>query len=126
VNGLGTNVLVRYLTRDDAEQARRAARYIESGVSYINCIVLCELVWVLESAYGYPRTTVAEVLGKVLMTSEFQIEDRDLAGLALNDYRHTTADFADCLIVRRNEAARCKETATFDKKLKAIRGSRLL
>lgn len=62
MNGLDTNVLVRYLVQDDVEQARRAARYIESGASYVNCVVLCELVWVLESAYGYPQDTVAGVL----------------------------------------------------------------
>ncbi|MEK7816428.1 MAG: type II toxin-antitoxin system VapC family toxin [Pseudomonadota bacterium] len=126
MNGLDTNVLVRYLVQDDVEQARRAARYIESGASYVNCVVLCELVWVLESAYGYPQDTVAGVLEKILMTSDFQVEDRDLAWAALNDYRRSKADYADCLIARRNQAAGCKETASFDKRTKGVAGFRAL
>jgi predicted nucleic acid-binding protein len=47
-----TNVLVRYLTWDDEEQAVEAAAVLESGdVIVISTIVLCELVWVLKRAY---------------------------------------------------------------------------
>jgi predicted nucleic-acid-binding protein len=126
MKGLDTNVLVRYLVRDDPEQSRIAARYIEAGVCYINAIVLCELVWVLESAYRYPRNIVASTMEKILMTGDFEIEDRDTAWQALADYRGTKADFADCLIVRRNTVAGCEETGTFDKRVKGIRDFRLL
>jgi predicted nucleic-acid-binding protein len=124
--GLDTNVLVRYLVQDDPEQSRRAAKCIESGTTFIGCIVLCELVWVLESAYDFPRSTVAEALEKILMTGDFEIEDRDQAWTALRDYRRTKADYADCLIAHRNTAAGCEETATFDKKLKGVVGVHLL
>jgi predicted nucleic-acid-binding protein len=51
MNGLDTNVLVRYLTRDDPAQYRAAKSFLESACTqeepgYINAIVLCELVWV--------------------------------------------------------------------------------
>lgn len=126
MKGIDTNVLVRYLTQDDPEQSRRAARYIEAGTCFINCIVLCELLWVLESAYDYPKQVVAQVLEKILMTGEFQVEDHDLAWSALGDYRRTKADFADCLIARRNVAAGCGETGSFDKNTKGLTGYRLL
>jgi predicted nucleic-acid-binding protein len=47
--GLDTNVLVRYLTQDDPEQALRANHLIESHCTrkdpgWISLIVLCELV----------------------------------------------------------------------------------
>lgn len=126
MQGLDTNVLVRYLTQDDPEQSRRATRYIEADSCFISCIVVCELVWVLESAYAYPRQVIAETLEKILMTGEFQVEDRDMAWKALDDYRRTKADFADCLIVRRNRAAGCDETGSFDKNVKGLSGYRLL
>lgn len=126
MRGLDTNVLVRYLTQDDPEQSRRAARYIEADTCFINSIVLCELVWVLESAYDYPRPVIAEVLEKIFMTGGFQVEDRDMAWSALGDYRRTRADFADCLITRRNRAAGCEETGSFDKNVKGVTDFRLL
>ena len=58
--GIDTNILVRYLTKDDIEQAITASNLLEqySGDEssvYINNIVLCEVIWVLESGYKYPK-----------------------------------------------------------------------
>jgi predicted nucleic-acid-binding protein len=48
VIGLDTNILVRYLTKDDEKQWKQAAEIIESGEQcFVANIVLCELVWVL-------------------------------------------------------------------------------
>src|SRR3546814_11875643 len=92
VKGLDTNVLVRFIVQDDPAQARRAGSFIRNACTAdspcrVNRIVLCELVWVLESAYGYPRQTVAEVIDKVLRTGEFSVEDADEARTALRVYR---------------------------------------
>jgi AbrB family looped-hinge helix DNA binding protein len=64
VIGLDTNVLVRYLVQDDARQAAVATRQIEANRCFINLIVLCELVWVLDAAYGYDRQEIAGVIEK--------------------------------------------------------------
>ena len=49
-----TNVLVRYLTWDDEQQAVEAADAIEGADEIVvPTIVLCELVWVLKRAYRY-------------------------------------------------------------------------
>ena len=50
--GLDTNVVVRYLVKDDPRQAEKAATFIQkqsrrNDVLFLNHIVLCELVWVL-------------------------------------------------------------------------------
>ena len=54
-----TNVLVRYLAQDDPGQSRKAMQLLtkqctRSDPGFINRIVLCELEWGLERAYGYP------------------------------------------------------------------------
>lgn len=61
--GLDTNVLVRYITQDDPQQAEQATRLIETRCAgadpgCIAQIVLCELVWVLSRAYGYSKPQV--------------------------------------------------------------------
>lgn len=67
MKGIDTNVLVRYLVKDDKEQAKIASAYIHiqkivaaGELCFINMIVLCELVWVVESAYGFQRKEIAE------------------------------------------------------------------
>ena len=125
--GLDTNVLVRYLLRDDPVQAARAERELERNERFlIDSIVLCELVWVLETGYGFSRTEIAAALERILATAQFEIESKDLALAALDDFRRSAADFSDCLIGRRNRAASAPETVTFDRNLKGLEGFRLL
>jgi len=126
MNGLDTNVLIRYLAADDEVQAAKAKRYIESGPGYVNCIVLSEVVWVLESAYGYDKGAVVTMLERLLSTHEVEVEDADVALAALHDYRRSTAGFTDCLIGHRNAAHGCGETGSFDKRAKGVAGFKML
>ena len=66
---LDTNVLVRFIVRDEERQTAAATRLIEDRCSaetpgLVSPIVLCELVWVLTSGYGYKREMVVRVLGR--------------------------------------------------------------
>jgi predicted nucleic-acid-binding protein len=129
--GLDTNVLVRYLMQDDPAQARAAARLIERAADegaacWIGAIVLCELVWVLESGYEVPKDAIVETLEKIFLTRQFRIEDPDSAWAALEAYRRTGADFSDCLLGRHNSRSGCDYTATFDRALRALPEFRIL
>ena len=121
--GLDTNILVRYLTQDDPDQSRKATNEIEKGLSsgymfFIADIVMCELVWVLETAYGYDRREIVPVLENILRTKQFQFENKDLLWKGFSDYRNKKGDFADHLIGRAGHKAGCRETITFDAGLK--------
>jgi predicted nucleic-acid-binding protein len=127
VTGLDTNVLVRYLVRDEPTQAARATRELERDDRFlIGSVVLCEMVWVLEAGYGFSRTEIGDTLEKILATAQFEIEGKDLALAALDDFRASRADFSDCLVGRCNRAAGAAETVTFDRALKGFDGFRLL
>ena len=129
--GLDTNVLVRYLTQDDPAQAQKATQAIEEGVAqgevfYITAIVLCELVWVLEDAYGYSRSDIQAVLDHILHTAQFRFDNKEQLWHAFNDYQTGRADFSDYLIGRLDTSAGCAETVTFDTSLKNSPHFRLL
>ena len=127
MTGVDTNILLRYIVRDEPTQAARAARELERGERFlVGSIVLCEVVWVLETGYGFSRRDVAVTLERILATAQFEIEAKDLALGALDDFRRSTADFSDCLLGRRNRAAGAAETVTFDRSLKGLEGFRLL
>jgi predicted nucleic-acid-binding protein len=121
VIGLDTNVVVRYIVQDDREQARAATTLIETQCTvddpgFVSTVVLAELVWVLERAYGYARARVADVLAAILTSVEIKAEQPDIAHAALVSYRDGPADFADYLIGRIDAAHGCEATATFDKR----------
>lgn len=131
MKGLDTNVLVRYLVQDDRIQSQKAEQFIErectrESPGFINRIVLCELVWVLESAYGYSQATIAGVLEKILRTRQFQIENLEAAWIALREYQKREAEFTDYLISAVNRQSGCDHTVTFDKKAGQKKGFVLL
>ena len=125
IQGLDTNVLVRYLTQDDEGQAEVAAKTIEGAAAkgekmLIQPIILCELVWVLESAYEFPKTDLLRALEGVLRIAQFEIAEKDTVWQALSDYRQGKGDFSDYYLGRANEKAGAAITLTFDKTLRGL------
>ena len=129
--GIDTNVLVRYFAQDDPRQSAIAVDFIESACSeehpgFINHIVVCETVWVLERCYHVEKDMMVAILEKMLKTEQFRIQSVDRVWRALKEYRRTVADFADCLLAQKNIGYGCAHTVTFDKKAAASAGYRLL
>jgi predicted nucleic-acid-binding protein len=129
--GLDTNVLVRYLTRDDPAQYAKAAGFIAAATDrgeqfVVNTGVLCELVWVLRTVYGYSREEIAAALDQIFATAQFEVERLDDARQALHDFRSTKADFSDALIGRINRSLGAEHTVTFDRGLRAVETFRLI
>lgn len=97
--GLDTNVLIRYIVRDDDDQAVAATRLIESKCTpgkpgHISSIVLCEVAWVLSRGYKFDRQMVTDVLRGILSVRELQVQDAEIAWKALGLFETGKADFA--------------------------------
>jgi predicted nucleic-acid-binding protein len=123
VIALDTNVLVRYLVEDDPDQARRAAALIEENLqqkdtqAFVTLVTLCELVWVLRTAYSRPKGQIVAVLKGLLRAVQVEIERVDIAHRAVAAFEAGKGDFADYVIRECGAAAGCESVATFDKAL---------
>lgn len=129
--GLDTNLLVRYLVGDDPGQFARARMEMEAAANreeplMINAIVLCEVVWVLSSAYDYSRDEIAGALEHILSTAQFNLEWGDQARQALKDFKTTKAGFTDAFIGRINGSLGAAPTMTFDRELAPLSTFRVL
>ncbi len=117
--GLDTNVLVRFLVRDDQAQFEKARRLIKREVAagsgiFVNQLLLLETEWVLRSRYGLTKNRIIEVISGLLEASDVQFEDEPAIEEALFTWKDASADFADCLISAKNRRLGCRATATFD------------
>ena len=123
---LDTNIIVRYLVRDDARQAA-AARAIMDELTperpgFVCREVAVELAWVLERAYGFPRPRIAEIFHELVGTRELHFEaahDVIKAAIAL---RQGGACFADRMIAAAALRSGASGIYTFDRKAAQIKG----
>jgi predicted nucleic-acid-binding protein len=130
VIALDTNVLVRFLVRDDPEQARLADEVLEQltndAPGFVSREVLVELVWVLERAYRFGRAEIAIALDGLLAATELLIERADEVGPALELYRNDGFGFSDLMIAVAARSVGASELVTFDRKAARLPGVRLL
>ncbi len=115
---LDTNILVRYFAQDDPAQCAVVLRFLSkpSGVYYISDLVILETAWVLQKAYDWTPTEVAQALMRLLLVHNLVFRDEFLLKEALRAYENG-ADLGDELIWREALAAGCKKIASFDRKL---------
>jgi predicted nucleic-acid-binding protein len=71
-----TNVLVRVLTNDDADQAKRAVKRMRSDTVWISRTVLLETEWVLRHAYGLDAAAIGRSFTTLLGVASVEMEDR--------------------------------------------------
>ena len=117
--GLDTNVLVRFLVRDDEEQFERARKLIRRQAQdgqpvRISLLVLLETEWVLRSRYKLKKGEILSAFSDLLSALDISFEDEPSIEAALFVWKDSPAQFADCLIGARHWALGCRATATFD------------
>ena len=111
-----TNVLIRHLTGDPPEQARRATRYLErTDQLLLPDLILAEVAYVLESYYEVPRLQIAETLRAVLAFRAVRVVDSALLHRVVELYEVHRLDFADAYLVASAERTGVGVVASFDR-----------
>ncbi len=117
--GIDTNVLVRFLVRDDTAQFERAQKLIRREAAaddpvFISLLVLLEMEWVLRSRYKLSKGEILNAFSGLLSSIEISFEDESSIEQALYVWKDSPAQFADCLIGARHRACGCRGTVSFD------------
>ncbi len=110
---IDANVILRYLLRDQAEQANQAAALIHAG-AWTTPGIMAEVVYVMQGLYQIPRDKIASAL--LLLLHELHMEETALLSCALDIYQKHKLDFTDCLLAAR-ALTQGAQVFTFDKKL---------
>lgn len=128
--GLDTNIIVRYIVKDDPIQSGLAVKFIHSlsndDPAFVSLVVVAELIWVLESVYGFNRSELVDVIESLLSSKELILENAGLVSQAVHLFRRGKADFSDYLIERSGRGRGCQHTLSFDQTAARYGGMRLL
>lgn len=121
MHAVDTNVIVRYLTGDDREQADKARALIGHESVFVPRTVLLEVEWVLRGVYELSSEQIIPALRALAGLPGVSVEDAAMVARAM-DWSEAGLDFADALHLA--AAAECESFLTFDKRL-ARSGTRL-
>ena len=128
---LDTNVIVRFLVRDDEKQAQAVyARFKQAEAGretlFVPLLVVLETIWVLESAYDKPRKDILDSFDELNSMPILEFEKTQVLQNLLSEGRKSNADLSDLLIALAAQSCGCSGGITFDKKLTKFAFFRLL
>lgn len=119
--GLDTNILIRYLTQDDAVQSKRAIEILERELTaaepgFVSVVATVETVWVLERTYDFSEQEIAAAVESMLQADALLVENEREVFTAMIAMKEGRSSFADALIGESGVRAGCSYTLTFDRK----------
>ena len=97
---LDTNILLRYLTGDDARKARACEALFErtergQEALYTTVLVMAEVVWILMGKYRHSKASVVEAVRRLLNTRHLHTDEPDVLLMALQLFERHPIDFID-------------------------------
>ncbi len=116
-----TNVFLRFFVKDveaQFEKARALFEKAEAGKIKLETseLVIAEIVWVLESYYGFSRKEISDVLGTLLSSRNLKIAGSARISDAVQLYLSGNLDFIDAYNISFMRAKEITRVATFDHK----------
>ena len=116
-----SNVLVRHLTGDPPDQAKRATALLRDAEELILVdLVVAEVVYVLESVYVVERERVAELVRAIVGFPPVVVPDRLLLLRSLEIYEQHRIHFAESYLAAYAEATGVGVVASFDRAINRV------
>ena len=110
---IDTNIILRYLLKDNEQQAEKAAEAIRAG-AFTTTEVIAEVVYVLSGVYRIPREEVSWMTHCVLL--DVKADNMKSLRYALGLFSQTNLDFVDCLLIAYHKVLGV-DVFSFDRKL---------
>jgi predicted nucleic-acid-binding protein len=122
MRAVDTNILIRLLIRDDAQQADAADQFIEQG-AWVSILAVAEVMWVLRTEYRKNAAEVAAAVQMLIDHENLTLQDSEAVEAALTLFRARPAlGFSDCLILHLARKAGHLPLGTFDRALARVEG----
>jgi len=126
MRAVDTNVLVRLITRDHAEQTASAESFVMRG-AWVSHVVLVETTWVLDSVYGLGHARIAKAVEMLLRHRDLVLQDPDVVQAALAHYRkRPRLGFSDGMVLEVARKSGHLPLGTFDRQLRKLDGTERL
>lgn len=114
-----TNIICRFLLRDDETLYQKAKNILSSDSFYIDAIIVAESIWVLINHYQLSKSAVThQILALINQPNSVQPQKNQIS-VALNIYTTQSVSFIDSWLIAIHQSTK-NRLETFDVKLKKI------
>ena len=116
-----TNFLLRFYLDDIPTQALKAKRMVQAAkegqiLLVTDLIVICEMVWVMDSFYDLEKEVISEKITNLYRTPGVVVFNGDVLSDALSLYVRKNIDFTDAVVASSAINNHIEYLASFDKK----------
>jgi predicted nucleic-acid-binding protein len=108
-----TNILVRFLTKDDKDQFEKSKQILQTQQIFVPDTVLLETEWVLRFAYQFKPNQIQIAFSKLFGLENIHLNHSPYIKKTL-DWYEKGLDFADALHLA--QVQHCQKMMTFDKR----------
>ena len=121
MRALDTNVLVRFLTKDDERQAEIIYRLFKQAESdkeifFVPLLVVLETLWVLDFVYKIPRQEILDSINELILMPILKFEAKSAILSFVTSAQETKIDLPDLLMAHSAKFSNCESVLTFDKR----------
>jgi predicted nucleic-acid-binding protein len=121
MKALDTNVLVRFLVKDDERQAQIVYNVFKQAeadkkIFWVSLLVVLETIWVIDSVYEIPRKEILDSINELLLMPILKFEAQETIQRFILLAQKNTIDLPDVLIASAAKQTGCECVLIFDKK----------
>jgi predicted nucleic-acid-binding protein len=120
MKAVDTNVLIRFLVKDDPKQANTVYRLFKHAESdhkefWVPLAVILETIWVLESVYRISRQEVVDSITDLLRLPVLKFEAQAAVQSFIHSAGNSRVGLSDLLIAQSAKYSGCESVLTFDR-----------
>ena len=120
MKALDTNVLVRFLVKDDEHQSKIVYKVFKQAENdkiffWVSLLVVLETIWVLDTVYEITRKEILDSVNEILLMPILKFEAQPTIQRFIFLARENKIDLSDVLIACAAKISGCERVLTFDK-----------
>jgi predicted nucleic-acid-binding protein len=128
---LDTNVLVRFLVKDDDHQATVVYQLFKQSEEkqeplFVPLLVVLETIWVLQSIYDIADEEIVSAINQLLLMPVLKFEGQSAIQGFIASAHDVKLGLADLLLAHSAKTSNCQQVFTFDKKAATFKYFKLL
>ena len=117
-----TNIILRFLLKDDEEQSPKSLAIIKNNEIFILNEVFVEAIYVLRSIYKFPRDEINDIVQILLDEENVVFQNKDIIETTISTYTAKNLDVVDCMLYAYKKCEN-HNIETFDKDLNKLLNS---